>query len=123
MSEEWTGAIQAPFAEIANARSEPETEQIAKANTWSTAPAVSAACSWSSDGLSWLRRPSIRCVASPALPKTEGRQAHDVQHEAPVAAAVAPMHLYEDSTSGRLDKRPGLDASMKALRSGETVAI
>jgi len=40
-----------------------------------------------------------------------------------VAANVDPEHIYEDAASGRLDKRPGLDACLKALRRDDTLVI
>ena len=33
------------------------------------------------------------------------------------------QHIYEDAASGRLDKRPGLDACLKALRRDDTLVI
>jgi Site-specific recombinases, DNA invertase Pin homologs len=55
--------------------------------------------------------------------KADGSQAHDLQRDALAAAGVYPGHLYEDAASGRLDKRPGLDACPKALRRGDTLVI
>ena len=52
--------------------------------------------------------------------KADGSQVHDLQHDALVAAGVDPEHIYEDAASGRLDKRPGLDACLKALRRDDT---
>ena len=43
--------------------------------------------------------------------------------DALVAAGVDPEHIYEDSASGRLAKRPGLDACLKALRRDDTLVI
>jgi len=55
--------------------------------------------------------------------KADGSQIHDLQRDALVAAGVDPEHIYEDSASGRLDKRPGLDACLKALRRDDTLVI
>ncbi|CAH0357246.1 DNA-invertase hin [Sphingobium sp. CECT 9361] len=55
--------------------------------------------------------------------KADGSQVHDLQHDALVAAGVDPDHIYEDSASGRFDKRPGLDACLKALRHDDTLVI
>lgn len=55
--------------------------------------------------------------------KADGSQVHDLQRDALIAAGVDPEHLYEDAASGRLDKRPGLDACMKALRRDDAPLI
>ena len=55
--------------------------------------------------------------------KADGSQVHDLQRDALVATGVDPEHIYEDSASGRLDKRPGLDACLKALRRDDTLVI
>lgn len=55
--------------------------------------------------------------------KADGSQVHDLQRDALIAAGVDPEHIYEDSASGRLDKRPGLDACLKALRRDDTLVI
>src|SRR3546814_540719 len=55
--------------------------------------------------------------------KTDGSQVHDLQRDALVAAGVEPDKIYADSASGRRDDRPGLDACLKALRTGDTLAI
>ena len=47
--------------------------------------------------------------------KSDGTQAVDLQHDALLAAGVAPERLYEDLASGRKDDRPGLRACLKAL--------
>jgi predicted site-specific integrase-resolvase len=39
--------------------------------------------------------------------KADGSQVHDLQRDALAAAGVAAEHVYEDSASGRRDKRPG----------------
>ncbi len=55
--------------------------------------------------------------------KADGSQTVDLQHDALVAAGVAKEHIYEDRASGKLDARPGLDAALKALRSGDTLVV
>lgn len=55
--------------------------------------------------------------------KADGSQVHDLQRDALVAAGVDPEHIYDDAASGRLDKRPGLDACLKALRRDDTLVI
>ncbi len=55
--------------------------------------------------------------------KADGSQVHDLQRDALVTAGVDPEHIYEDAASGRLDKRPGLDACLKALRRDDTLVI
>ena len=55
--------------------------------------------------------------------KSDGSQVHDLQRDALVAAGVDPRHIYEDAASGRRDDRPGLEACLKALRTGDTLAV
>ena len=55
--------------------------------------------------------------------KTDGSQVHDLQRDALIRAGVLPEHIYEDAASGRRDDRPGLEACLKALRSGDTLAV
>ena len=55
--------------------------------------------------------------------KTDGSQTTDLQHDALLAAGVAVNHIYEDRASGKLDARPGLDAALKSLREGDTLAV
>ena len=55
--------------------------------------------------------------------KADGSQVHDLQRDALVAAGVDPGHIYEDVASGRRDDRPGLEACLKALRIGDTLAV
>lgn len=54
--------------------------------------------------------------------KADGSQVTDLQRDALLAAGVEPEHLYEDHASGKRDDRPGLDACLKALRPGDTLA-
>ena len=55
--------------------------------------------------------------------KADGSQAHDLQRDALTKAGVKAGHIYEDSASGRRDDRPGLEACLKALRSGDTLVV
>ncbi|PNP96710.1 transposon DNA-invertase [Sphingobium sp. SA916] len=55
--------------------------------------------------------------------KADGSQVHDLQRDALIAAGVDPNHIYEDAASGRRDRRPGLDACVKALRAGDTLVV
>jgi DNA invertase Pin-like site-specific DNA recombinase len=47
----------------------------------------------------------------------------DLQRDALIAAGVDPAQIYEYRASGRLDARPGLDATLKALRTGDTLVV
>lgn len=55
--------------------------------------------------------------------KADGSQTTDLQRDALLAADVDPARLYEDLASGRLDSRPGLEATLKALRPGDTLVV
>lgn len=55
--------------------------------------------------------------------KSDGSQTTHLQHDALLAAGIGDSQLYEDLASGRLDTRPGLDAALKALRSGDTLVV
>jgi DNA invertase Pin-like site-specific DNA recombinase len=55
--------------------------------------------------------------------KSDGSQTIDLQRDALIAAGVDPVQIYEDRASGRLDGRPGLDATLKALRTGDTLVV
>lgn len=55
--------------------------------------------------------------------KSDGSQNVDLQRDALIAAGVAPVHIYEDQASGRLDVRPGLTTMLKALREGDTLVV
>jgi DNA invertase Pin-like site-specific DNA recombinase len=48
--------------------------------------------------------------------KTDGSQVIDLQRDALLSAGVDTSHIYEDTTSGKRDDRPGLAAYLKALR-------
>src|ERR1700757_3331794 len=55
--------------------------------------------------------------------KSDGSRTIDLQRDALIAAGVDPGQIYEDRASGRLDARPGLDATLKALREGDTLIV
>lgn len=55
--------------------------------------------------------------------KADGSQATYLQRDALLAAGVEADRFYEDHASGKRDSRPGLDACLKALRAGDTLAI
>ena len=55
--------------------------------------------------------------------KADGSQTLDLQRDALVEAGVAPERIYEDRLSGRHEARPGLEACLKALREGDTLAV
>ena len=55
--------------------------------------------------------------------KADGSQVLDLQHDALLAAGVAPDRLYDDLASGGQDARPGLEACLKALRAGDTLVV
>jgi DNA invertase Pin-like site-specific DNA recombinase len=53
--------------------------------------------------------------------KSDGSQTTAPQRDALMAAGVADQNIYQDYASGKLDDRPGLDAALKALRTGDTL--
>jgi len=55
--------------------------------------------------------------------KADGSQVTDLQRDALTSAGVNPSQIYEDTTSGKKDDRPGLAACLKALRSGDTLIV
>jgi DNA invertase Pin-like site-specific DNA recombinase len=55
--------------------------------------------------------------------KADGSQVTDLQRDALLAAGVDRTHIYEDTTSGRRDDRPGLAACLKALREHDTLVV
>jgi DNA invertase Pin-like site-specific DNA recombinase len=55
--------------------------------------------------------------------KADGSQVTDLQRDALLAAGVDRGHIYEDTTSGRRDDRPGLTACLKALRERDTLIV
>lgn len=55
--------------------------------------------------------------------KADGSQVLDLQADALIAAGIPERNLYSDAASGKRDDRPGLDACLKALRSGDTLVV
>lgn len=55
--------------------------------------------------------------------KADGSQVTDLQRDALLSAGIEAQHLYEDSTSGKRDDRPGLASCLKALREGDTLVV
>ena len=55
--------------------------------------------------------------------KADGSQSLDLQVDALDQAGVAATAVYSDRASGKSDARPGLDACLKALRSGDTLVV
>ena len=53
--------------------------------------------------------------------KADGSQVLDLQRDALLAADVDAQRLYEGHASGKRDDRPGLEACLKAVRSGDTL--
>ena len=51
------------------------------------------------------------------------RQSTDLQRDALLAAGVDARHLFEDKASGARDDRPGLQACLEYLRSGDTLVV
>jgi DNA invertase Pin-like site-specific DNA recombinase len=57
------------------------------------------------------------------ISKADGSQVLDLQRDALLAVGVTAERLYEDRASGRRDDRPGLDACLKSLRTGDALAV
>jgi DNA invertase Pin-like site-specific DNA recombinase len=55
--------------------------------------------------------------------KADGSQVLDLQKDALTAAGVPERNIYSDTASGKKDDRPGLDACLKAVRTGDTLVI
>lgn len=55
--------------------------------------------------------------------KADGSQTLALQQDALVKAGVATGNIYEDLASGKKDKRPGLDACLKALRKDDILVV
>ncbi|CDL85455.1 recombinase family protein [Xenorhabdus szentirmaii] len=55
--------------------------------------------------------------------KSDGSQVQDLQLDALLAADVNKENIYQDEISGKSDKRPGLDACLKALRPGDVLMV
>ncbi|MGV7963765.1 recombinase family protein [Photorhabdus tasmaniensis] len=57
------------------------------------------------------------------ISKSDGSQVQDLQLDALLAAGVNKENIYQDEISGKSDKRPGLDACLKALRAGDVLMV
>ena len=55
--------------------------------------------------------------------KNNGSQTLDLQRDALVAAGVQEDRIYQDSTSGKNEDRPGLQNCLKALQKGNTLVV
>jgi DNA invertase Pin-like site-specific DNA recombinase len=55
--------------------------------------------------------------------KADGSQVLDLQKDALIAAGVPERNIYSDTASAKKDDRPGLDACLKAVRTGDTLVI
>src|SRR5882724_10291119 len=55
--------------------------------------------------------------------KADGSQVLDLQRDALLAAGISERNIYSDTASGKKDDRPGLDACLKALRSGDALVV
>jgi DNA invertase Pin-like site-specific DNA recombinase len=55
--------------------------------------------------------------------KSDGSQTVDLQIDALQKAGVDKESIYRDTISGQKDDRPGLEACLKALRSGDTLVV
>jgi DNA invertase Pin-like site-specific DNA recombinase len=55
--------------------------------------------------------------------KADGSQVLDLQKDALIATGVQECNIYSDTASGKKDDRPGLDACLKAVRTGDTLVI
>lgn len=55
--------------------------------------------------------------------KNDGSQTTNLQRDALIEAGVDAKNIYEDHASGKLDDRPGLETTLKALRKGDTLIV
>lgn len=55
--------------------------------------------------------------------KNDGSQTLDLQRDALIAAGVKEERIYQDAVSGKKESRPGLQACLKALQPGNTLAV
>jgi DNA invertase Pin-like site-specific DNA recombinase len=55
--------------------------------------------------------------------KSDGSQVLDLQVDELIKQGVNPKHIYHDHASSRKDSRPGLEACLKALQSGNTLVV
>lgn len=57
------------------------------------------------------------------VPKTDGSQSTDLQHDALLAAGVDPSKIYVEHVSGRKNDRPQLAARLKGMNAGDTLLV
>lgn len=57
------------------------------------------------------------------ISKSDGSQTLDLQKDALIDAGVEIDRIYADTVSGKQEKRPGLDACLKALQPGNTMVV
>ncbi|UYV15948.1 recombinase family protein [Porphyrobacter sp. ULC335] len=62
---------------------------------------------------------NVSMIGYTRVSKADGRQVHDLQRDALIAAGVDPKRIYQDSISGARDCRPGLNACLAVLAPGE----
>jgi DNA invertase Pin-like site-specific DNA recombinase len=55
--------------------------------------------------------------------KNDGSQTTHLQRDALIAAGVDSKNIYEDYASGKIDERPGLETTLKALRKGDVLIV
>jgi len=55
--------------------------------------------------------------------KSDGSQSLDLQLDALTQDGVSPENIYQDESSGKDTKRPGLDMCLKALRKKDTLVV
>ncbi len=55
--------------------------------------------------------------------KNNGSQTLDLQRDALIASGVQEDRIYQDSTSGKNEDRPGLQNCLKALQKGNTLVV
>jgi len=55
--------------------------------------------------------------------KSDGNQSLDLQQDALLSSGVDTKNHYEDKMNGRHDKRPGLEACLRAMRKGDTLVV
>ena len=55
--------------------------------------------------------------------KADGSQSLDLQQDALISSGVQEADIYEDKASGKNDDRPGLNAALKTLRSGDALVV
>jgi DNA invertase Pin-like site-specific DNA recombinase len=68
-------------------------------------------------------KPPAPLIGYMRVSKADGSQVLDLQRDALLAVGVSERHLYSDTASGKKDDRPGLAASLQALREGDTLVV